>query len=305
MKRLFSFPQYTVDKNLGRKRYLSFANLSPAERTRLRRKLDDIQVDYVLPCVDGEEIVFMNAKINDLTSHGMSAIADAICSSLPYAAVVLLWSGDHGKIYVTKSQKSKSNVGRRRIDNKISSYLFRLSNPDEYMWWALHVIQSTEVPIADPKEVIQDWFRAIDYSRDRAENQTSYTMNDISFEDDESDQVERSFAYTREDDDFDYDEDGVYPKQQVLDALRSYAGTLYREFAYEIEGEVVGDVYTLWAQAYVSACEEIVRFKAEDSLTYSDQEYILAGVLDSAREVYSVEPVIEIDEVRKQLFPSL
>jgi len=156
----FDFPkEYKNEKSFGKDRYLRYANLTPREYDFLNRHLLDIQVEYQLPCKDRVQVMIFTVEVDTLRSNELSDLCGVLSRSTWRPSLFLLWHGDHGKICTAIKEDGPN--GRGKVLSQISTRLFRISNPDPYVY---NVLNHLNIPFRDytSEELIQEWFDAIE-----------------------------------------------------------------------------------------------------------------------------------------------
>lgn len=156
----FSFPdEYRNHKHFGKERFLRYANLTDREYKFLNNHLKDIQVEYQLPCRDGIQVMIFSVEVDTLRSRELSDLCGVLSRASWRPSLFLLWQGDHGKICTAIKEDGPN--GRGKVLRQISTRLFRVSNPDPYVY---NVLNRLDIPFRDytSEELIQEWFDAIE-----------------------------------------------------------------------------------------------------------------------------------------------
>ena len=147
----------------GRSRFLKFAqpNLSQKEYSLLENHLTDYQIEYILPCRNGEQVAVVNATVDSKVSNVFTEVSSALLMCLPHEMLLYLHSGTIGKVYTARRELQKNNAGRANILSKETSYTFPVDNLDGHITQFRQKAEKTAVSKLTASEIVSLWSAAI------------------------------------------------------------------------------------------------------------------------------------------------
>ena len=270
--------EYKNEISIGKDKFLknARANLLQREYDLLVAHLQDYQIEYVLTCKDGNQIVMVNAKMNTDSTDAFTDVSNALLSCMPQEMIMVLHGIHYGKIYTATRSLQKNNPGKANIEKKETSYTFHVSDAEAALGRYLRDIEITPIKKKTSYEVIKSWGELIHIANKKhrklmtERNRYWYSSSFFSLKSDdpivEHDDPESYFEL----------------KQELVEDACNLVGYIWGVYLDETELETV-DVEA-WLSAYIRTIDDFVRDYAYTFLTEAD----VKSILDSFDEQYQV-----------------
>ena len=271
--------EYKNEINIGKDKFLknARANLTQREYDLLARLLVDYQIEYVLTCKDGKEIVLVNAAMNTDSADAFSNVSDALLSCMPQEMLLYLHGHQFGKLYTATRRLQKNNPGKAIVLNKETSFSFRISDVNDAIGRYLRDIEITPIKRKTSYEVVKSWGELIHIAnqkhRKHMTERNRYLYNRLFY-------AERYDNPAVEHDD---PESCLELKEQILEEACNLVGYIWGSYLDETELDTIDAEE--WLSAFVETINEYIRDYAYTSMTESDVRAILESFEDQYKSL--------------------
>ena len=261
--------EYKNDTRIGKDRFLknAKANLTQKEYDLLARLLLDYQIEYVLTCKDGNQIVLVHAAMNTDSTDAFTSVSDALLSCMPKEMLLYLHGHQFGKIYTATRRLQKNNPGKAIVLNKETSFSFRISDVEAAIGRYLRDIEITPINKMTSFEVIKSWGELIHIANQKhrklMKEKNRYLYHHL-------------FYSVRSDEaivDHDDPESCLELKDKIVEEACNLVGYIWGSYLDETELDTIDTEE--WLSAYVETINEYIRDYAYTSMTEADKREIL------------------------------
>ena len=261
--------EYKNKTMIGKDRFLknARANLTQREYDLLARLLLDYQIEYVLTCKDGKQIVMVNAAMNTDNMDAFTDVSDALLSCMPQEMLLYLRGIQFGKMYTATRKLQKNNPGKAVVLNKETSFTFHISDVDAAIGRYLRDIEITPIKKMTSYEVIKSWGELIHIANQKhrklVKEKNRYLYHHLFYS-------ARSDEAIVEHDD---PESCLELKDKIVEEACNLVDYIWGSYLDETELDTIDTEE--WLSAYVETINEYIRDYAYTLMTESDVRAIL------------------------------